>query len=525
MSASKRGRTSTLSFSRNDMDFGHKTFWHYLQKQQIEIENLLENVEQRAYELLLAAKNASWVLDDRQSTTDEAAEECGAYDEEPLTKALSKSVSSSTVQPTEEDVEDPLDVAIREKKEEIWEKIWTRLARYCSPTRSKYHDERDAVIWSCICRAVYRDPMLMITAQNYRDVKSLVTDVSLDLLTVEKLWTAIKDLSVDDVRAAIDDVLHPDRESSDYVVVFGTRLHKELSGNSFPLHGWGHMTAIFPCYSCVRRVCQTVDDIVALTRYALLSGSGLAQSYTKYDFNYDGWRTLALCGFIPNNIEDVGERYTIEKSNSWYGRKAPQWTETRTNNAICVGLSLNDPKSQLFVDACLRQEDLMVLCRKGPNGNIIRSEKRLVGAERRTADTRAGLKKTPWDQADAVFFQDSVLEEARPLLYAGKFLDDCYQIAIVDDGEGDVQDFISKLAKLWYEAYEVDDFRDLLAEIGHQFLDDEELEVDDNPRPNEIPILPNTELDVLVSYKKLWGRIPREGRLADDEVQLEVIPL
>lgn len=251
----------------------------------------------------------------------------------------------------------------------------------------------------------------------------------------------------------------------------------------------------------------------------------MAQSYTKYDFDYDGWRTLALCGFIPNNIEDVGPRYVVEKSNSSYGRKAPQWTETKTNNAICAGLSLKDPQSQSFVDACLRHEDLMVLCRKGPHGEIIRSDKRLVGAERRTADTRAGLKKTPWDQADAVFFQDSVLEEARPLIYSGKYLDDCYQVAIVHDGEGEVQEFINELVKIWYGVYGVDEFRDLLAEIGHQYLDNEELEVDEKPRPNEIPILPNTELDVILSYKQLWGRTPREGRLADDEVQLEVIPL
>jgi len=239
------------------------------------VEGILENVEQRAYEILLASKNATWVLDDRQASTDEQAEECGVYDEEPLTKAPVKTVVPAS---QEEEVEDPLDVAIREKKEEIWEKIWTRLARYCSPARSKYHSERNAVIWSCICRAVYRDPMLMIVAQNYQDVKSLVTDTSLDLLTVEKLWTAIKELTVDDVRAAIDDILHSRRQTGDYVVVFGTRLHKELSRQSLPFHGWGHMTALFPCYSCVRRVCRTVS--LLLLQFA----SGLTFLKTTYTY-------------------------------------------------------------------------------------------------------------------------------------------------------------------------------------------------------------------------------------------------
>lgn len=263
---------------------------------------------------------------------------------------------------------------------------------------------------------------------------------------------------------------------------------------------------------------------MALTRYALLSGGSLAQSHTKFEFKYEGSRQLSLCGFIPNVIEDVGTRNRVEKCNCFIKKNRPHWTETKLNNAMCVGLSLTDPKTQLFVNACLRRSDFMVLCRKGSDGRLIRS-KPLCGTEVRKADTRAGLKKTPWSQKDAIYFQDSILEEARPIISYGKALGDCFQVAIVDGGDGDVQNFVDKLVKIWYQIYEVEDFRELLVLIGQPYLDTEELEVDEIQRPYSIPIIPNIELDVLTSYKKLWGRAPREGRLVDDEIQIEMVAI
>ncbi|KAJ3508643.1 hypothetical protein NLJ89_g5641 [Agrocybe chaxingu] len=508
----------TERFFGNDMDFGHKTFWHYLNKQRDELEHLLEMVERRAYELLLASQNAMWVLE-QHHLPDGEGEDCAGRDEEPLAK--SRIVTPSRLNDTE-DVEDPVDVALREKRQELWEKIWTRLARYCSPYQSRFYKERVAVIWACVCRAIYTDPTLMLVAQNYRYVTSMLSDAKMDLPMVEKLWKAIKVLYVFDVRAAVDDVLHPMRETGEYVVVFGTRVHKELSGASLSFHGWGHMTAVFPCYSCVRRVCKTVDDIVALTRYAILSGQGLAQSQIRYEFNFDGCRVLSLCGFIPNVIENVVPRYQVEKCNCFFEGNKPHWTETKANNAICVGLSLNDPKTQLFVNACLREPDFMVLCRKGPTGRLIRS-KPLWGTEVRKADTRAGLKKAVWDQREAIHFQDSVLDEARPLTAPDKYLDDCFQVAIVDGGEGDMQATINKLVKVWYRIYEVEDFGGLLLKIGNPYLTSEELEVDEKRNRKGSPLTPNLELDVLASYRRLWGHGPREGRLVDDEIDIEIV--
>ena len=209
---------SRSAHQRWRQDFGHKTFWQSLKKQVDDIEELLEDVERRAYELLLASQNALWVLDQKY---EQEGEQCGAYDDESFPK-LQKTppACAANVVPDQnhkpatialEDIEDPIDVAIQEKRVELWEMIWTRLARYCAPTRSRYYKERLAVIWACVCRAVWTDPSLMLVAQNYRSAKSLLKDSKLDLPTVERLWNAIKQLYVDDVRAAIGDVLHPTR--------------------------------------------------------------------------------------------------------------------------------------------------------------------------------------------------------------------------------------------------------------------------------------------------------------------------
>ena len=278
------------SAHKSRQDFGHKTFWQSLKDQVGEIEDLLEDVERRAYELLLTSQNALWVLDQKHEQgveqctfEDESlqktptacvnvvpdqnlkppnhkppAERCVIFDDRPLSNPQEEPISSAPI--VLEDIEDPIDVAIREKRVELWELIWTRLARYCAPARSRYYKERLTVIWACVCRAVWTDPSLMLVAQNYRSPKSLLKDSKLDLPTVERLWNAIKDLYVDDVRAAIDDVLHPVRQKGEYVVLLGTRVHKELADTSLPLHGWGHMTAVAPCYSCVRQVCKTVSS-------------------------------------------------------------------------------------------------------------------------------------------------------------------------------------------------------------------------------------------------------------------------
>ena len=207
----------------------------------------------RAYELILASQNALWVLE-RQAGSSAPEKDCSGHEDQTLpstkpTPALPEDLS---------EVEDPVDVALRRKCREIWERIWTRLARYCAPVKSRFYQERIKVIYACVRRAVYREPSLMLVAQNYQSVTSFLNDSNLDLAIVEKLWRAIKSLYVHDVRAAIDDVLRPWNDGGDFVVVLNARVYKDLSGASLPFHAWGHMTALFLCYTCVRKVCKTV---------------------------------------------------------------------------------------------------------------------------------------------------------------------------------------------------------------------------------------------------------------------------
>jgi hypothetical protein len=197
-------------------------------------------------------QNALWVLD-RQS--EEPDEDCSGHDNTPLVAKACKPAAEVI------DVEDPLDVVLREKAWELREKIRTRLARYCAPSFSRYYQERFQVIFACVRRAIYTDPALMLLAQKYKSVMSLLQNsANLDMALVEKLWNAISNLSVFDARAAVDDVLRP-REDGDYVLVLGGRVYKDVDCTNWPFHAWGHLTAIYMCYSCVRSTCKTVGSL------------------------------------------------------------------------------------------------------------------------------------------------------------------------------------------------------------------------------------------------------------------------
>jgi len=221
-----------------------------------------------------------------------------------------------------------------------------------------------------------------------------------------------------------------------------------------------------------------------------------------------------LCGFVPNHIEDIGPRFSIEKDNAYGKHYKPRWTEIKSNPAIFAGLSLTDPKSQEFLNACLRSQDFQVLCRKGRDGRLIRSRD-LCGQRRRTAETRAALKNMPWDSAKV--FGDAILIKALPMVNFDRRLNDCFQVAIVDDGDGDIHDFVAKLQQIWVDVYDAKDPPGLFSKLGIPYLESQELEMNIGDCPGPL-ITPNTESDVLISYKRLWGRGPREGRLADCEI-------
>ncbi|KAJ6467209.1 hypothetical protein C8R47DRAFT_1152960 [Mycena vitilis] len=507
----------TERFFGNDMDFGHKTFWHYLVKQLHSIEGLLADVEQRACSLLLEAQNALWVLELQADQSESLQEDCSGHDDSLLSTLFKPSRGPTDIV----DVEDPLDVALREKCNLLWEKIKTRLARYCAPATSKFYHERIYVIHACVRRAIYTDAKLLVVAQNYDTVTALLSDTTLDVQIVEKLWHAIRHLYVHEVRAAIDDVLRPAFLPGEYVTLLGGRLYKDLSGISFPFHAWGHMTALFMCYSCVRRVCKTVDEIVSLTRFVVLNMNGLSQSNLKYEIPYEGSKVLSLCGFIPNSIDIFPPRFVVTKCNCVYNG-VPHWEETSVSYVLCAGLSLSDPKSSLFVNACLRDPTLMVIVRKGAAGRVVKSTERIWAERMRHANTRAGLRKAAWDPSRTVYYQDSVLEEARPKIYDDQGLEDCFQLVLVDGGEGSMADFVKKVSTIWLEkVYNLTDAGELIGDIAIPIVKSGELEIKYRGRRGPAMVVPNREADLLTAYKRLWGNAPTE--LVDDDI-LQRIP-
>lgn len=188
------------------------------------------------------------------------------------------------------------------------------------------------------------------------------------------------------------------------------------------------------------------------------------------------------------------------------------------SQVICAGLSLTDPKSQAFVNKCFRHPDLVVMVRKGKGGRLIKSSPRIWAIKSRDGHSKAELANTPWDKAtDVTYFQDSLIEEAHPLVSVmGDKLEDCLQVAIIDVGEdGEIQDLVCKIEKVWLEVYETEAPTSIFVEICQPLVEKGELEFKPLKVKGDFPLVPNLEQDVVKSYKRLWGVEPKS--LADDE--------
>lgn len=138
------------------------------------------------------------------------------------------------------------------------------MARYCAPAESKLYKERLEVIYALVRRAVYTDASLMVQCQAYESVMDFLEDADLEVNTLEKFWTALKELYTNEARAAIDDVLRPKDDASDaadYVVLLGGRVYKTQSGMQWPFRAWAHFTSIVKCYTCLRNICVSVSQI------------------------------------------------------------------------------------------------------------------------------------------------------------------------------------------------------------------------------------------------------------------------
>lgn len=227
------------------------------------------------------------------------------------------------------------------------------------------------------------------------------------------------------------------------------------------------------------------------------------------------------CKLVDSSLFS-GPRRVISKCNCKFKRNTPHWQEKKNNIVICAGLSLTDPKSQLFVDACMQHPDFLVMTRKGADGPVVRSSQRLWASRTRQADTRANLEKVPWDKAEQwTSYRESLLEEAQPPTTTTEVIRDCYQVAIIDDGDGELQDFVDKLVDIWIEVYDAEDVVDLFDMVAGPILDSGELEIADQ-KTTGYPLVRNTELDVMVSYELLWGKAPSEGHLVDDEMPSKI---
>ncbi|KAJ6586165.1 hypothetical protein B0H19DRAFT_1111607 [Mycena capillaripes] len=491
-------------------DFGHRKFWDFLVDQRYRTESLLAAVEQRACSLLLESQNALWVLD-LQRKLPASRKYCSGHKDIPFSPRRDPPLSPTNT----DEGEDPLDVALRDKCHLLLRKIKTRLARYCTPASSKQYNERIKVIRACVRRAVYTDAKLLVVAQNYKTVMALLTDSTLDVRIVETIWNAIQHQGMHEVRAAIDDVLRPKKDPGEYAFVLGGRVYKDLSNRSFPFRAWGHMTAVFMCYTCARRVCKTVEEVVMLTRFVILHLGGLNQSNLRYEIPYEGSKVLGLCGFLPNSIGRFPPRPIVSKCNCVHSG-LPHWAETGVTYVLCAGLPLSDAKSQAFVNACLRDPKLMVLVRMGAHGRIIRSTARIWSRRVRCASTRAGLQTAAWDPARTVYYSDTVLDEARPLVYDKATLEECFQLVLFDSGDGSMEDFVAHVTRIWLETvYRVPDAARLIDEVAAPFITSGELEIVSHvDRPPKI--LPNLEEDVQKAYKGLWGAALAE--LPEDDI-------
>lgn len=254
-----------------------------------------------------------------------------------------------------------------------------------------------------------------------------------------------------------------------------------------------------------------------LTRFVIFHLGGLNQSNLRYEIPYEGSKVLGVCGFLPNKIGHFPPRPIVNRCNcNCVHSGLPHWAETGVTYVLCAGLPLSDAKSQAFVNACLRDPKLMVLVRMGAHGRIIRSTARIWARRVRCASTRAGLQTATWDPARTVYHPDTVLDEARPLVYDGAVLEKCFQLVLFDGGDSSMADFVAHITRIWLETvYRVPNVAQLIDEVAAPFISSGELEI--VPLADRPPtIMPNLERDVLRAYEGLWGAAP--ATLPEDDV-------
>lgn len=242
-----------------------------------------------------------------------------------------------------------------------------------------------------------------------------------------------------------------------------------------------------------------IDEIIDLTRCALLTQVPLSQRHIKYDFRFDGSRELILAGFIPNDIPFCSPRHSIICKESGLHCAGPVWEETKRNLSLYGGLSLSDPMAQMFVNACIRHPNLMVMLRKGEDARIIRSSSVVWTSRKRCAQSLSLLASVPWEKTtDVVSLSDLALEDAQPTGWGHEKIANCMQVIVVDASEGTMGDFVRRLVEVWCEVYHVRDKDGLYDAVKGPYEASGELE-----EYQEV-----TRKIALGYYQSLWGCRP-----------------
>src|ERR1700722_16189197 len=131
-------------------------FWTYLKHEQLRIGKLMQDVDRRAYHLILAEQDALWVIDQsEQSKAINVCDEDGrGEDEKPRPNYFSARMFTMS--------DDPLDMTLRCRTNELRDKIRMDLLRFWAPQASKWYLEREAVIFGFVRRLVCQDELLTV---------------------------------------------------------------------------------------------------------------------------------------------------------------------------------------------------------------------------------------------------------------------------------------------------------------------------------------------------------------------------
>ncbi|EEB90744.1 hypothetical protein MPER_11009 [Moniliophthora perniciosa FA553] len=226
-------------------DFDSRTYGRLLKRKFDELDTAVSAIEERYQELLLSAEDALWVLDGNQPSgvVSQFFEACCEYPESTLEPARLPALKDKGRRKA---MVDPVEEGMKRKRYAMIIGIWDYIAGLCTPPESPFFQERLNIIYAHIARCICSDATLFLTARKYETVEDFLQDLNLDVVILEKLMNILSQHNVHSIRAAIDDILRPEDDKSEYFTFLGMKLHRDLAKAAFPFHAWGHWAVFFP---------------------------------------------------------------------------------------------------------------------------------------------------------------------------------------------------------------------------------------------------------------------------------------